>query len=201
MRHNVFISSVKIFLDYDSVNLLDRRVNSLDMTTSEDKLKAISFLSYLFTLSNLKHYLDLTDYLRSSVHMYAQLILSLQELKTRLLKDASRTENARKSYSSMYRLSSSSNLKKISFDNFQETLSNLSILAHHNLNRDLWIDLNVSHEFDFEVQMFHVKSNHKSLSEKWSSRSFIELIMFLSRVLISAKRNYWSTELEIIDFV
>lgn len=36
---------------------------------------------------------------------------------------------------------------------------------------------------------------------KWSSSTFIQYILFLSRLLTIAKKNYWSTELKIADFV
>lgn len=202
VEYNVFIVLNKVFLRYNSVNLLERRVNSLRMTTAENKLKTISSLSYSSTLSNLKHYLDLTEYLQSSVHMYAQLTSSLQKLKTRLLKNAFFKENVRKAFSSKYRLSSSSQAKKASFDSLQEAFSNLSILVHHNSADELWIDLNASHDFDFDVQMFHVKLDYKSNTfKKWSSKSVVKFILFLSRTLTAAERNYWSTKLEIVDFV
>ena len=52
------------------MNLLERRVDSFNMATAKDKLKAISYLAFSITLGDLEHYLDLTRYLRSSIHYY-----------------------------------------------------------------------------------------------------------------------------------
>ena len=64
MKFNITISSIKIFLRYSNVNLLDKKVNSFDLILSKDKLKAISNLQYLNTLRELEHYLELINYLR-----------------------------------------------------------------------------------------------------------------------------------------
>ena len=86
VTYNVSISSKKTFLGYLSVNLLGRKVDSLGLATSEDKLVAIRNLSYPITLEKLEYYLGLTGYLRTGVYYYAQLSAPLQELKIRLLK-------------------------------------------------------------------------------------------------------------------
>ena len=69
----MYISPKKAFLGYPSVNLLGQRVNSLGLSTAEDKLSAISKLRYPIILGELKHYLGLTGYLRQYVHFYAQM--------------------------------------------------------------------------------------------------------------------------------
>ena len=75
------------------------------MATPEDKLRAISSLAYPTTLGDLEHYLGLTRYLRQYVHFYAQLARPLQDLKTRLLKEAPTNKgNQRRAYSSRLRL-------------------------------------------------------------------------------------------------
>ena len=65
--------------------LLGQRVNSLGLTTSEQKLKAIQFLTYPDILGAVEYYLGLTGYLRSYIHFYVQLATPLQSLKTALL--------------------------------------------------------------------------------------------------------------------
>ena len=71
VEYNIVITSIKTFLNYSNINLLDRKIDSFDMTTAKNKLKAINEISYPSTLGDLKHYLGLTGYLRSSVHYYA----------------------------------------------------------------------------------------------------------------------------------
>ena len=212
VENNISIAPEKTFLGYPNVNLLGRHVDSLGMATAEDKLKAISKLSYPATLGDLEHYLGLTGYLRSSVHYYAQLAAPLQNLKTRLLKEAPTKGNPRRAYSSRFKLPLPSDAEKASFESLQDALSQSSILVHHDPNRPIWVDLDASKEFGFGAQVFHVKecnsnsnsksnSNSNSNSAKWPPRNAIQTIMFLSRGLTQAERNYWPTELEVAGFV
>ena len=216
--HNIAIAATKTFLNYPNINLLGRKVDSFGMATATDKLKAISEISYPSTLGDLEHYLGLTGYLRSSVHFYAQLASPLQALKTRLLKDAPSKGNPRRSYSSKLRLPQASKQEAESFRSLQEALSKPSLLVHFDPNRPLWIDLDASREWGFGVQIFHVKQENANMykapadlsskpsmksatATKWPARTAIEPIMYLSRMLTSAERNYWPTELEIAGFV
>ena len=48
--------------------------------------------------------------------------------------------------------------------------------------------------------IFHVKDDAKDFT-KWPSRADAETIMFLSRLLTGAEKNYWPTELEIAGIV
>lgn len=51
-------------------------------------LKAIRFFTYPDTMGVLKYYLGLISYLQSYIHFYALFAVSLQELKTLLLRHA-----------------------------------------------------------------------------------------------------------------
>lgn len=201
VKFNVSISPKKAFLGFPDVSLLGQRVNSLGLATSEEKLKAISLLQYPQTLGGLEHYLGLTGYLRQYVHFYAQLARPLQDLKTRLLKEAPTKGNPRKAYASKTALPQASQLEEISFNELQEALSKSCILVHFNSAWILWVDLDASKEFGFGAVIFHVKENKKIEPGKWPSRADMEPIMFLSRLLTSAEKNYWPTELEIAGFV
>ena len=88
LAYNISISPSKSYLNYLDIALLGQQVNSLGLTTSEQKLNAIQLLSYLETLGALEYYLGLTGYLISYIHFYAQLAARLQSLKTALLRDA-----------------------------------------------------------------------------------------------------------------
>ena len=85
LRYNISIKPTKSFLKYPDIGLFGQRVNSLRLTTSDEKLNAIRLLTYPDTLGALEYYLGLTGYLRSYIHFYAQLAAPLQELKTSLL--------------------------------------------------------------------------------------------------------------------
>ena len=203
-QYNISIAPTKTFLGYPNVNLLGRRVDSLGMATPEDKLKAISDICYPATLGDLEHYLGLTGYLRQYVHFYAQIARPLQDLKTRLLKDAPGKGNPRRAYSSKLRLPQATDKETQSFLTLQEALSKPSLLVHFDPARTLWIDLDASKEFGFGVMIFHVKdeaATTTSSGSKWPARTSMQPIMFLSRLLTTAESNYWPTELEIAGFV
>ena len=103
-KANVFISPKKTFLEYPDISLLDQKINAFGLATTEDKLEAIANIQYPTILEDLEHYLDLTEYLRNYVHYYAQLARPLQELKTKLLKEAFIKGNPRKAYASRLKL-------------------------------------------------------------------------------------------------
>lgn len=107
LHYNISIKPIKLFLNYLNVGLLRQKVNSLGLTTSDKKLKAICFLAYLDTLGALKYYLGLIRYLQNYIHFYAQLIAPLQELKTLLLHHALVAGQQRKTYASKKKLGTS----------------------------------------------------------------------------------------------
>lgn len=88
LHYNILIQSTISYLNYPNAALLKQRVNSLGLSTSEEKLKAVRLLKYPETLEALKYYYGLTRYLRSYIYYYAQLASPLQALKTSLLKKA-----------------------------------------------------------------------------------------------------------------
>ena len=61
---NIYLFLKKLFLNYSFIYLLGQRVNTLRLTTAENKLTIIINLIFSKTLSQLKKYLDIIDYLR-----------------------------------------------------------------------------------------------------------------------------------------
>ncbi len=201
LRYNISIKPTKSFLNYPDVRLLGQRVNSLGLTTSDEKLKAIRLLTYPDILGALEYYLGLTGYLQSYIHFYAQLAASLQELKTLLLRHAPVAGQQRRAYVSKTKLGPPSPRELASFQSIQETLSQPSPLVHHDPGKILWIDLDASKEFGFGAMIFHTTSNETLLEGRWPSTTSVQPILFLSRLLTPAERNYWPTELKIAGFV
>ena len=80
----ICLFSKKLFFDYLIVQLLDQCVNTLKLTTAEDKLTVIVNIEFSQTLSALEKYLDMTEYLRQYISYYTVIIKSLQKQKTRL---------------------------------------------------------------------------------------------------------------------
>lgn len=104
VTYNISIQPTKSFLNYPDIGFLGQRVDSLGLTTAEDKLQAIKLLTYPDTLGVLQYYLCLTGYLRSYIQFYAQLTKPLQVFKTSLLKEASIVGQQRRAYASKTKL-------------------------------------------------------------------------------------------------
>ena len=63
------------------------------------------------------------------------------------------------------------------------------------------MDLDAFKEFGFGAIVFYTTSGKTISKGRWPSANTIQPIFFLSRLLASAERNYWPTELEIAGFV
>lgn len=90
--------------------------------------------------------------------------------------------------------------KIISFNIFQSLLSQPTYLIHFNSAKQLYIDLNVFKCFEFKIIIYYIKKFYINI-KKYFIKVFIQFIMFLSRLLKSAKIYYWSTELKLADIV
>ncbi len=201
LDYNISISPTKSYLNYPNVVLLGQRVDSLGLTTLEQKLKAIKLLTYPDTLGALECYLGLTGYLRSYIHFYAQLVAPLQALKAAFLWQAPLGGQQRRAYASKTKLGPPIPQELTSFLSIQEALSWPSTLVHYNPEKILWIDLDASKEFGFGAMVFHTTSGETISEERWPSANTIQPILFLSRLFAPAEKNYWPTELELASFV
>ncbi len=197
LKKEIIINSLKTFLEYQSVILLKQRVNAFELITTEKKLKAIALLKFSKNLTALKKYLELTDYLRDKIYFFAKVIMSLQKLKTKLLKNSS-AKARRKEFINRTEIIFV-NKKMISFLLLQENLIKTTFLIHFDKAKWLWINLDEFKKFDFEVIVFHVIKEFSK--ETWSIKNDIQLIMFLSRLLIFVEKNYWSTELKTAELI
>ena len=196
---NIDLNLVKIFLDYSKVTLLEQRVNALDLSIIENRIKALISLKISETLTQLKTYLELIEYIKQYISCYAIIARSLQNLKTVLLKLKSvNVDVRRKVYISKMKLLLITKEKE-SFNLLQKAISRASMLIHFDLDRTLWIDLNESKKREFDVVIFHFKK--RLTNDMISQRSQIQSIMFLSRLLFAAEMNYWSIELKMIALI
>lgn len=73
-----------------------------------------------------------------------------------------------------------------------------TVLVHWDMQRQAYVDIDASQQTGFGVVIYHVKRSyqHKDLSKSPPS-NVVEPIMFLSRLLSPAEKNYWATELEV----
>ena len=150
-------------------------------------------------MRQLKTYLKLTDWFREYIEDYATKSKSLQERKTNLLKKAFLFERARKTFTSKTRLFSSIFNKIEFFRILQKHFSSFFFLNYFNHTRQLYIDFDASKKNEINAMIYHVSSTVSH--EEYSQRTKIQSILFLSRLLSSARIRYWSTELKIVELV
>ncbi len=189
-RLRVCLTSTKSFLEYLFISLLKQKTNDFKLTTSTKKLVVISSFQFSQFLKKLETYIELIEYLRNYVSYYAQMTESLQKRKTTLSREVSKDlNNARKTRISRISLINSIKKKLNVFQLLQKQFRKFSVLTHYNLNLSLYVNLNAFKVYDFDAIVYHI------INEK--SRS----ILFLSRELNFAEKNYWFTELKIVDVV
>ena len=201
--NNIFIKSQKIFVEYFIVYLLNQKMNSLELTTIEKKLKVISKLKYSQIFQILKIYLKFTSWLRDYILMFIDIVKSFQQLKNDLLRDEFIVESKKKSFLRKTRLVNSTSKKLIFFETLQILLSKSFYLIYSNNNKKLYANLNINKKFDLNVMTYHVKSfvfvNWDD--KKYFSRRFIELILFLNCLLTFVKTRYWFIELKLTNIM
>ena len=126
----------------------------------------------------------------------------MQLRKTRLLKTASKSRNAKKSYAIKIKVTQSTKKEISSFNTLQQNLFKSIYLIHFDLTRQLYVDLNFS-DIDINAMIYHVFINMTIFEEtsNYLLKNKIQSIMFLSRLLNEAESRYWSIELEIAKLV
>ena len=197
-ERKISLSPTKSFLGYPSVILLGQRVDSLGLTTSEEKLAAISALSFPHSLRDLEIFLGLTGWLRSSIPKYAQRAEPLQKRKTELTQQLPKgTKGQHRKAHSIKSHYDPSQAEYEAFRDLKQAFSKPTFLVHFDATRPLFIDLDASKVWGFAAMIYHVKGD---VTEGFS-RTAVQPILFLSKMLNSAEQNYWPTELEVAGIV
>ena len=123
--------------------------------------------------------------MRNYVSYYAQLTNSLQIRKILILKNSSIKSNVRKRFNNDARLNIFIESKIIFYQIIQKFFFKSTFLVYHDKTRQLFVDVNASHERDFDVIVFHVKNNKKNFI-----KNNIESILFLNKILTSIEIKY-----------
>lgn len=194
----VSLSPTKSYLAYPSVTLLGQRVDSLGMSTSAEKIAAITSLRFPYNLRDLEVFLGLTGWLRSSIPRYAQRAQPLQERKTTLARDVTSTGPSRKRQASKVQYDPTYE-ETAAFRDLQAAFSSPSFLTHYDRHRRLYVDLDASKQWGFAAIIYHVLGDPPDGTPH--ARTAVQPIMFLSRCLNGAEKNYWPTELEVAGIV
>ena len=157
-KNNISIKSIKIFIDYFFVFLLDQKINFLKLITIVEKFKIIVKLRFLFNLRQLKSYLSFIDWMRDYISFYVDINKSFQKRKIELLRYDFSIKNARRFYVFKTRLKKSFELKIIFFKILQNMLTKFFYFVHVNNKRQLFINLNVNKKFDFDAHLYYIKN-------------------------------------------
>ena len=108
-------------------------------------------------------------------------------------------KKSRKKYLKKIQIADSSILKYEIFKIIQKIFNKLNFLHHQDSNQQLYINFDVSKQFEFDVMIYHMQDDeNKSLNHITKrNHSKVQSILFLSKLLTNAETWYWSTELEI----
>lgn len=180
---NVSLSSSKSFLEYSSIQLLDQRVDSLELTIFAKKSATIAILMFSKSLSDLDHFLDLTKWLRHMIHRYSQRAQSLQLRKIMLTRKLSK-HDIKKNKRTISKLARKRHFIRIMIDNLidekiesfrslQRELDSLIILMHFDLSRRLYVNLDASKKWDFATMIYYVLEDSKDNKSAIISRTLI----------------------------
>ena len=71
MKYNIVIMLIKTFFNYSNINLLNYKIDLFDMIIIKNKFKTINNIIYFVIFEDLKHYLNLINYLRNIIYYYA----------------------------------------------------------------------------------------------------------------------------------
>ncbi len=185
---HICLTFTKSFLKYSLISFLKQKINEFELTTLTKKLIIISLFWFSQFLKKLKIYIKLTEYLRNYVSYYAQMTEALQKRKTAFSKKVLKSlDKTWKSKTLRISLSNSTKKELTFFELLQKRFRKLSMLTHYNSNLSLYVNLNAFKVYNFEVIMYHI------MNEKLHS------ILFLSRELNFIEKNYWFTELKIVN--
>lgn len=205
-QRRVSLNPKKSFLGYPSVTLLGQHVDSLGLSTSAEKIQAIKALKFPRSLRDLEIFLGLTGWLRSSIHWYAQIVKPLQERKTELTRNLPTKEGvqikgpARKQQSIRLYVDNPTEAESQAFQELQQAFDSPIFLIHYDRSRRLYIDIDSSKSWGFAAMIYHVKGDPE-VSDAVIPRTSVQPIMFLSKLLNDAEKNYWPTELEVAGIV
>ncbi|SLM40586.1 probable transposable element [Lasallia pustulata] len=88
--------------------------------------------------------------------------------------------------------------EKEAFKFLQKSFDEPTFLTFFDRQRQLYIDINGSKQWGFGIMVYHVKGDPGGND---FPRKSIQPVMFLSKLLNNAERNYWPTELEVAALV
>ena len=198
VEKRISLKPTKAFIGFPNVTLLGNVVDAFGLSTTQDRIEAIKKLKFPATAKQLEHYVGLTGYLRSKVPHFARIVEPLQKRKTELLKQGPLKGPKRRNYAAKSTFTATQDESE-AFSTLQTILTGPNFLIHHDPKRQLYVDLDASKE-GFGVIAYHTNATMED-PLKPPNRNSVQPILFLSRLLTQAEKNYWPTEMEVACMV
>jgi hypothetical protein len=212
-NHNILLSLTKAYVGFPLVKLLGRRVNSLGLSTPEEKAAAIADTPFPKTLSALETWLGMVGYFRSTIPNFVKVVGPLEDRKTLLLKLAPVAGNPRKTFARKTAIVDPSPDELTAFATIRLHFKDLSFLYYLSPDRQTYIDLDACKN-GFGAFAYHLKNDANEdqatgpgltklvkLPKGSTSRNDVQPILFLSCRTSEAEKRYWPTELEVACLV
>ena len=102
------------------MNLLGQYINLLGLIIAKTKVAAVKTIEYPAMFGDLKHFLGLIKYLKSSIHYYAQVAQPPQDLKTTLLKPGPVARTQQKVFASRIKVPQFTDIELVLFTTLKE---------------------------------------------------------------------------------
>ena len=198
--YDVTLNSIKVFLNFSFLILLNQVINALRLIIAKKKLIAIIPLIFSRILSAFEVYLKLTKWMRNYISYYAQIVEPLQNQKTIFLKNEFIKNNFKKTFFKRTSIDQSINAKYQSYKYLQIRFSKSSLLIHFETMKSTFINVDVSKKRNFEIMIFHVQNDFEE-NDIIIIKNEIQFIMFFSKILIDAETRYWLIELKMVGVV
>ena len=177
-QHELYVKLKKCAFSISKIDFLKFRISAKDIFMKKARVKIIKNWLESLNHRDIQMFLKFVNFYRRFIEIFSRVIADLTELlkekkKEKFFDKFELTSKARKSFN---------NLKKI----FMKT----SLLWHFNLDLKIMIETNV-----IEFVIFEIISQLDSKTDQWHS------IVFWSRKMTSAERNYMIDETEMLAIV
>ncbi|KID93902.1 Ribonuclease H-like protein, partial [Metarhizium majus ARSEF 297] len=195
-RSGCTLSLRKCHFAQPGLQALGHYVSRLGLSTTEEKTAAILALAMPTNLKELEHGLGLMGYYRQFIDHYSAIVEPLQQIKAMGFRKAPPKNPQRDSYAAKASLPlrdtpDEEKQKALwkrateAWTDLKSKLAGATKLAHPDFTKPFELHVDGSKQFGFGAALHQLQADGK-----------LRPILFLSKALTSAERNYGSTELE-----
>ena len=192
----ITLKATKVYLGFHSIELLGFLVDRLGLTTTDAKSAAVQQMGFPKTLSEVEHFVGLSNWNRHLIPYYAQRIEPLQAYKTEALRSAPPTARGRKTFTARMQVPERFDLVA-AFEDVRDALAAKPKLYHLRYDRPAYAYLDSSREYGTGLAVYQMDGD----PEQSFSRTKLVPLHFLSKPITDAEKNYWPTDLEMSGLV